>query len=387
MSDQKLKIFVDAHCFDTEFQGTQTFIRGLYSELIRSQPNIQFFFGSANPDNIKSIFPSIKSPFILPYKKNISSMTRFLVDIPAYTKKYKFDFAHYQNIFLLKTSTCKNIVTLHDILYNEYPQYFSKAYSYSRKYLFGRSIRQADIKTTVSDYSQNQIAVQHHLLPENITVIPNAVISSFNNISRLYAAQKIRVKYGLENFILCVSRIEPRKNHLLLLDTYLKLELYKQNIPLVFIGKETSKVKELTARLVSLTEEQKKHFKWFEQVSQEEITLFYAACRLFVYPSIAEGFGIPPLEAAACKVPVLCSSSSALKDFDFFCPHTFDPENTVDFEEKLKRMIEYPPDESFLTIVAKNIDQRYSWKKSAELFSNLIETYESKKSFTQISTC
>src|SRR5690606_30269482 len=150
-------------------------------------------------------------------------------------------------------------------------------------------------------------------------------------------------KYGISNFILFVSRIEPRKNHLLLLEKYLKLELYKRGIALVLIGQESVAVPALKFRLQNLSNEQRRYIHWIRQVDQQDLRAFYAACSLFVYPSKAEGFGIPPLEAAMCGAPVLCSASSAMKSFDFFMPYMFDPENPQEFENKLAQIIHTPP--------------------------------------------
>src|SRR5471030_2917322 len=98
-------------------------------------------------------------------------------------------------------------------------------------------------------------------------------------------------------------------------------------------------------------------FYWFPQMDHENLQAFYAACKLFVYPSKAEGFGIPPLEAAICKVPVLCSSATAMSQFDFFNPYMFDPNNEAEFELKLSRILEHPPSENFLKKTADIISK------------------------------
>jgi glycosyltransferase involved in cell wall biosynthesis len=109
------------------------------------------------------------------------------------------------------------------------------------------------------------------------------------------------------------------------------------------------------------------------QTDQVDLAAFYRACRLFVYPSKAEGFGIPPLEAAACHAPVLCSSVTAMKDFAFFEPHTFDPTNDTDFEQKLSGMIHEPPSAEFTAKVAAHIAQHYNWQQSSNSFYNLLQ--------------
>jgi glycosyltransferase involved in cell wall biosynthesis len=374
MVSKKIKLFVDAHSFDTEYQGTQTFIRELYTELLDHYPEFDVYFGAFNTRRISEAFPSLKSSHILPYKS--PGILRFLLDIPSYIRKYQFDYAHFQYMAPIQKSNCRYIVTLHDILFNDFPEDFSFFYSWSRRFLFGRSIKRADIKTTVSEYSRNRIATYYNIPPLQIHVLPNGANTSLTGFytSKQESDQVLKRKFGIENFILYVSRVEKRKNHLLLLKKYLKLKLYERNISLVFIGKTSVKIPALLTLISEMNPEQKKFFYWFQQVGQEDLASFYTSCKVFVYPSKSEGFGMPPLEAAICKVPVLCSSATAMKSYNFFEPYTFDPEDDKEFEEKLLSIINTTPSVSFIENTAMTVKKQYSWKHTGKLFYNLIRT-------------
>lgn len=374
ITDKRIKLFVDAHTMDNDYQGTQTFLRELYADLLNNYPALDIYFGVSKPDKINKIFPQLKSSNILVYNSWRPDIFRYLFDIPAYIEKYKFDFAHFQYMSPLSKHGCKYIVTLHDITFNDFPEYFSFLYSKSRKYLFGSSIKNAHIKTTVSDYSQNRISSYYNISPDNIHVIPNGVNHKITQIypDKEQASERIKNKFGIENFVLYVSRIEQRKNHCLLLDKYLELELYKQDIALVFIGTESINLSALHTRIKNLSSEEKKLFYWFERVDENDLAAFYTSCRLFVYPSRAEGFGIPPLEAAICRAPVLCSSATAMKNFDFFSPYFFDPADEQDFMNKLQLMIDNPPSIEFLNEVAMHVKEFYPWQRSSKLFYDLI---------------
>lgn len=374
MSDRPIKLFVDAHSMDKEYQGTYTFLLGLYSAFMENHPDVEVYFGTSDPERLQQAFPHLQSQNILTYKNARPGLLRYITDIPRYIKEYQFDFAHFQYIAPLNKTGCRYIVTLHDIIFNDYKQYFSFNYRKSRQYLFARSIKNAGIKTTVSAYSQERIAEYYGLKYRDIHVLPNGVKPAAGSIGqdKAIARRRIKVWYGIEDYILYVSRVEARKNHELLLKTYLQLELYKQQIALVFIGKKSAQVPALQSLIDNLSAEQKQYFHFIEQVDQSDLDAFYKACRLFVYPSIAEGFGIPPLEAAMHQVPVLCSSATAMQSFDFFEPYWFNPANETEFSVKLQYMLNNTPDAVFLAEVAQQIKQQYNWQQTAGKFYNLL---------------
>jgi glycosyltransferase involved in cell wall biosynthesis len=372
-SGKKISLFVDGHSFDKEFQGTHGFIKGLYAALSKKYNNLEIYAGAHNVENLQKELPFISPENILQYKKHSSGSLRLLSDIPALIRKYNFDFAHFQYSCPAPHSQCRYIVTLHDILFNDFPKDFPFIYRLTRNFIFRKSFEQAAIKTTVSEYSRQRISKHYHIPAEEINVIPSGPMTTFGtSYSKPDAAERINKKYSIQNFILYVSRIEPRKNQQLLLKKFLDLQLYKQGIALVFIGKNSITTTAFQQLFKSTSDEQVKYIHWLEQVSPEDIEAFYKACRLFVYPSKAEGFGLPPLEAAVSKVPVLCSSSTAMQDYSFFDPYRFDPSNEKDFEEKLTTMLLTPPDASYLDKLAQCTLEKYSWEKTAEKFYQLL---------------
>jgi len=370
----RMKIFVDAHAFDEEFQGTQTFIRELYTGLINQHPELDIYWGAYHADRIQTAFPSVKPENILPYKKANGGIKRFLFDIPAYLKQHRFDFAHFQYMAPWQQNNCRYIVTLHDVLFKTFPNDFSFGYRVSRDLLFGRSIKNAAIKTTVSLYSKLHIAAYYNIEVDDIHIIPNGVNPGFiqSGTDKIAAAKTVKEKFGVANFVLYVSRVEPRKNHTLLLKKHIELALFERGVALVFIGNESMVVNELQHLIKTLTPQQTALFFWFPQVEQTDLGAFYSACRLFVYPSKAEGFGIPPLEAAICRAPVLCSSATAMSSFDFFNPYTFNPEDGHDFANKYLQMINTPPAETTLNHIADVVANTYQWQHSSKLFYNLL---------------
>jgi glycosyltransferase involved in cell wall biosynthesis len=364
------RILVDAHVFDGEFQGTRTFIQGIYS-VLAGKDDIEIYLAANNIEQLKKDFPSRPNVFFLSFKSN-SGMARLSYEIPSLVRKYRIDFAHFQYIVPL-VKNCRFIVTTHDVIFNEYPEEFSSSYRRTKNLLYRLSALRSDILTTVSGYSKRSIRKYLGIKKKPILITPNGVADRFfvehnKEESRNY----IRQQYGIGKFILYVSRIEPRKNHALLLKAFLDLQLYAKGYYLVLLGHESIKVPDFDSLLASLPEAAKDKLILRRDVNDEDLLQFYRAADLFVYPSKAEGFGIPPLEAAALKTPVLCSNTSAMSDFNFFGKDQFDPYNEGEFKEKLINALENPHNPSYLEQLSRQIREKYSWEASAQKLYEII---------------
>jgi glycosyltransferase involved in cell wall biosynthesis len=366
------KIFVDAHVFDGEFQGTRTYINELYSRVLKSNPDVLVYFAAYNIDNLKSVFGIFDNARFLAYKTK-KRWKRIFVETPALIEENGCTHAHFQYIIpFKKNKNCKFIVTIHDILFNDFRDEFSSVYRIQRNILFYLSAKRADFLVTVSNYSKHRIAQQYHVDEEKIILIPNAVSEDFLsfNHSKNDSKNHIAHKYNIENFILYVSRIEPRKNQTLLLELFLKESLYSKGLALVLIGSNSLKT-DLFEKINLLSDDIRKNIFWIEQVEYEDLKHFLNAAEIFVYPSKAEGFGIPPLEAGVMKVPVLCSNATAMKDFYFFEPYMFDPDDYNDFRSKFTQLMEKKKEIDF-SLIQKSIMNIYSWDKFANIIMDIV---------------
>jgi len=365
MEKKKIKILVDAHVFDGGFQGTRTFIKGIYQALLH-RPDVIIFLAAFDIKNLRKEFGEKENLVFIPFKSR-SAWYRLAIDIPSLVRKHQIDYAHFQ-YFTPLIKNCKLIITTHDVIFNEYPEEFSRAFRVRKNLLFRLSAHRADILTTVSSYSAQSIRKYLGIQNKKIYITPNGVDGKFfEPFDKGQAAQFIFEKYGVSNFILYVSRIEPRKNHRLLLQAYLDQQWYSKGFYLVLLGYETIPVKEFDEIIGQLSPEIRKFIFIKEDVDNHDLLEFYRAATLFVYPSKAEGFGIPPLEAAALKTPVLCSNTSAMSDFTFFEDKLFDPYDEDGFRKKLQHTLESKPDENFLERVSQAIRQKYTWEHSADV--------------------
>lgn len=369
MPEKRTRIFVDAHCFDKEYQGTRTFVKEIYS-VLQHKNDLQLFLAAYNSKELKKNFPNAKNTTFIKYRSR-SAIIRLAFDIPMIIKKYKIQYAHFQYISPI-IKNCKHIVTLHDLLFEEHPEEFPWMYRLIKRFFFRRSAINADVITTVSNHSGKSI--QKYLAPsQNISIVENAVsLRYFEEYDKPAAKNWIRSKYGIGKFILYVSRIEPRKNHLLILKAWKELQLYEKGYHLVFLGRESIKVKQLNHLLKTVDPEIRKNIFFLSDINDEELLQFYRAAELFVYPSKAEGFGIPPLEAAAMRIPVLCANASSMEEFSFFGQNHVNPHDAELFKKRVKELTTKKCDETFLRNISEKIKERYSWKNSAEKLYQLI---------------
>lgn len=369
-SKPSIRLFADAHVFDKEYQGTRTFLKEIYSHLAYKN-DIQLYLRASDTEKLRAIFPTDANINFLSYK-NSSSFARLAYTIPSIIKKYKIDVAHFQYI-IPPIKLCRYLVTIHDVIFNEYPDEFSLQYRLLKKFLFKKAAQNADIVTTVSDYSK--ASIRKWLIPgkQEIHVIPNGVSKRyFEQYDRQRSRQLISEKYGLENIILYVSRLEPRKNHVGLLRAWLELKLYEQGYYLALLGHRSLNIPEFDELLNSLPPQIARFIFMSSTVDDNDLLEFYRAASVFVYPSKAEGFGICPLEAGALGIPVICSNTSAMKGYTFFGENHIDPFNQELLTDRLQKLLKSEPDRDHLMIISDIIRQNYSWEQSAEKLYHLL---------------
>lgn len=369
----KIRILVDARIISGESQGSVTYIKGLYNSLHNTNRNVyDLFFTGYNFAAMKEAFPFLEeSRFIL---LTTNSKIKLLIwDFPRIIEKYKIEFAHFQYITPL-IKNCKFIVTTHDVLFNDFSEYFPKNYALKRNFLFKHSLKKSEIRLTVSGYSQSKIAEHYGIKKDSLHITPNAVREEFfEEFDKETVKNEIAEKFGAKNYLLYVSRIEPRKNHKIILDAYRSLKLDKKDIHLVFIGNDTLKSTKEMKAIDLMKAEFPNHFHSYSDLSDEEVLNFYRGAKMFIYPSKAEGFGIPPIEAAAAGITTLCSTATAMKDFTFFRENFFSPYAPEELADKILDNLDRPKRKSELSYIQEKVNTKYTWKTSSNLLNRLIK--------------
>lgn len=358
---KKTKILVDGHVLDGIPQGTKSYIVGLYNSLSRLE-NITIIVAVNNLDKAQEL---LRGPNIKFVKYRFSSkIIKLIFEIPYLSFKFKVDFTHFQYI-VSPLIYGKKINTIHDILFVENKDQYPFSFYLSRYFTFYVSSKISDIIITPSNYSRKSISKYFNIPTNKIKLLPLGINSHFkssNNINRVK---------DIKPYILYVSRIEKRKNHINLFRAYFDSGIYN-TYDILIVGEKIFDDTELDNYLNNLPPELKEKIKFIGSVTNKHLLELFQSTSLFVYPSLNEGFGIPPLEAASLGVPVICSNSTSLEDYGFFNEDHITCSNFEILSERLfsfkkKGTISYN-----INSVQKKVRKTYDWDNISIDFFNLL---------------
>ena len=364
-------MFIDCYVFEGEFQGTRTFIKEVYTKLFyleslkESVIRNKYYLVCYEPEILKNEFINYDFlVFIKPRFKN--RILRLLVEYPFIILKNKINLAHFQYI-VPPLKFCRYVNTIHDILFCDYSMFFPYKYRFKNYTLFYLSFLLSDYITTVSSNSLESIK-RNFLFKKPMYLTPNGVNENYFNYESKISNNDFLSYHNLTNYLLFVSRFEPRKNHLNLLMAYVEGSHYN-NYDLVFIGAKTLDCSEFYSYYNILDNDVKSHIRiMHDGVSNSLLLDFYFHCSSFIYPSFLEGFGIPPLEASAMGKYVICSNTTAMEDFSFYSEsHVFPSVDNLNVQisnisSRDKKLVE----------IKNIISTKYNWGKTALVFQEIF---------------
>ena len=363
------KIFIESSLVSKESQGSLTYLRELYKLITLNGKSNTFIFGTYDSDIIEQMFGTADNVCCYKYVFR-NKFFRLFIETPFILWKKKINCAHFQYITpFYKPRDCKYIVTIHDVLFMDYKQDFTLLYRVIRTFLFFISAKVSDLILTVSDYSRERIASHFSIALSKIKLTPNGISDDFVNFKATKEQSKKHVKaFKVENnFVLYVSRVEARKNQLLLLDFFEETIVTDKSFTVVFVGSASHETG-FISRFYVLKKAYPDNVFYFETLKFKDLLHFYNSAQLFIYPSKCEGFGIPPLEAAVLGTPVLCSNLTAMADFDFFNPWMFDPLTDKIIDSYKVLILQH--DSAYQRRIRKIILEKYDWNIGASLLLN-----------------
>jgi len=344
-------IIINSRFLTQKITGTQRFAIEISLQLKKLIPDITFIAPKSitHKDVAKKLNVKI-----------IGTNTRHIweqIDFPLYLKRQGNPLL----INLVNTAPLlyeKQIVTIHDLAFLRHPEWFSRKFYLFYRILIPQIAKKSRKIITVSNFSKTEIIDLFNIPSEKIEVINNGVPKKF------FYNPLIKK----ENIILAVSSLDPRKNFKNLILAFKKLKLKKYK--LLIVG---SKNKVFSNQEIEQLINETPNIKFTGYVSDEKLINLYQKAKVFVYPSLYEGFGLPPLEAMACGTPVVVSNVASLPEVCGDAAYYINPYDVNDIIRGIETVLK---DENLQKkLIQKGLERvkLFSWEKSAEKLAEIVE--------------
>ncbi len=287
------------------------------------------------------------------------------ISLPRYLKKIG-------NPLLISFTGCgplfyrNQIMTIHDVSHERYPEWFSKNYYRYYHFMMPRIGKKAHAVLTVSEFSKNEIVDTLGIDPKKIHVVHSNV--PFHNKPTEDEILNFRRDASTDKYILAVSSMDPRKNFERLVTAFNKIE--DKSVKLYIIGMSfkafnTPDLQKLIGENVYLP----------GYISDDTLQNMYQNALLSIYPSLYEGFGLPPLEAMTFGCPAINSDIPALREVSEDAALYVDPYDVDDIASKIERLLNDEALRKHLQIKGLEQVKKYSWEKSARQVYELAQKY------------
>lgn len=329
--------------------------------------DIEQRLGIVNKDNFRVI--SLKTT---------NKFTWNLWTLPNYLRFHPVDIYQTQYITPFFVSRQVKIVTIiHDISFVFYPQLIKIADLFFLRTLIPWSLRRADKILAVSEFTENELLEYYGIERKKVDHVYNAVSDDFlNSRYSKEELEKIRQKYGLpEKFILYMGTMQPRKNLSMLIEGFSRIKNELGGAKLVLAGNRSGHNFDTAIDAILAKSGVGGDVIFPGYVADEDKAAVYKLARVFCFPSLYEGFGIPVLEAMSQGVPVAASNISGLREAAGSAALLFDPRNLDDLSKKLYTcFVDETTRKNLITEAALKVGF-FSWEKTArktlEIYENL----------------
>jgi glycosyltransferase involved in cell wall biosynthesis len=368
---QKPRVGIDMHVVDGFFQGSRTHVLQLFSRVIEISPEIDFYLFLDRPDALHDYSSRFSLPNVhLIRMPTTNPFIRLCIQFPLLRKKYALDLLHMQNILPLPGfSPC--MVTIHDVLFEAFPQFFPIFFRVRSKILMKLAAMQSKHVFTVSEYSKSEIVNRYAVNPDKVTVMYNGVDTAkfFPGNEGKPAIESIGLTSG--GYILTTGRLDVRKNHINLLKAYAKL---REDAPmLVIVGQRDYKYAQIYETIDSLKLNQR--VKILENVDDSLLPALYRHAKFFVYTSWAEGFGMPLVEAMASGIPVICSDTTSLPEIAGNCGILIHPGNIEEISTAMAGLLLDNEAGQKLKLPGLERCKSFQWDVSAQKVHGIYSSY------------
>lgn len=286
----------------------------------------------------------------------------------------KADVTHFFNYIVPPFVHGKTVVTVHDMVYRAYPETVRGRTKHMLDLGLVPSMRRADRIVTDSEFSRSEIIKYYPEFSEKIRVVPCGVdTEKFHPETDPDKIAAMRNKYGIpKNYFLYLGTLEPRKNLERLIDAYAQFAGKQADTPaLVLAGGKGWLYDGIFAKVKALGLQDNVLFTQY--IDSADMCALMSGALAFTFPSIYEGFGMPPLEAMACGTPVLVSDAASLPEVTGDCAVIVKPDDTDSIANGLERL--YLDENLRRRLSAEGLERAklFSWERSAQMLYAIYE--------------
>lgn len=301
------------------------------------------------------------------------------VGLPLHVRRVGYALFHGTNYDIPLWKRCPTVVTIHDLSVLLHPELHERKQARRARRRLPIMARAATMIITATEHGKREVCEHLRVEPERVAVTPYAPRRNFRPVP-LEQFAEVRKRLSIEDdFLLFVGTIEPRKNLLTLVRALEKILRAGSLRPqLVIAGREGWLMDDLFAYIRGAGLQDRLRFTGY--LSDEDLSALYSSCSAFIYPSLYEGFGLPPLEAMACGAPVITSRIPSIMEVVGQAALLFEPTDTEALAESIIKLLEDEDERERLRAAAIERAAAFTWEKTAaqtfEIYRQAIEKWQ-----------
>ena len=309
-----MRIAIDAHSVGTGLGGNESYATNLIEALAEIDQTNRYTLYVTKREAVERFgnrWPNFSVRSTLPH----TPLIRIPLSLSAELRRNPVDVLHVQ-FTAPPFSPCPVVVSIHDLSFEHLPQTFKWRSRKQLRITVRRTARQASHVMALSEYARNDIVKTYQVSPDKISVIPLAAGNHFRPVRDEEELQRVRQTYGIEGeYMLSVGAIQPRKNLGRLVAAYSHLRGAKPEgkLPKLVLAGKCAWLYDETLRAIEELE-LSDSIILTGYVPESDLPALYSGALCFIYPSYFEGFGLPPLEAMQCGVPVIVGDRTSLPE-------------------------------------------------------------------------
>ena len=294
----------------------------------------------------------------------------FPLELPRRARQLGLDVLHCTAAVAPVRSSVPTVITLHDVLGLEHPEWFTRALALHSKLVLAPAVRRASVVLVPSTYTRDRVVDRLRVDPQRVRLAPLGIDERF---SPGEPRNGLRERFGLAGpFVLTVGTLQPRKNIEAALNAFERLVASGAEHRLAIVGGRGWRDEPLAELIQSSPAAER--IVMTGRVTDDDLIGLYRAADVFVFPSRYEGFGFPPLEAMACGTPVVSSNRTSLPELIGDAGLLVDPDDVDAIERELSALLASPEPREELVERGRRRAAEFTWRRCAELTAEAYRT-------------